>query len=157
MTRASNLLLLYASTSGRTRVLFKDLAIHSVTSINTLLIELGPEPPILPITPIKVAVFGSPTYGQGELHYRWQEHLPAVMDALAGIQTVGVIGIGDSRYHARTYCRSLEIFSEALGRGPMSKATCHLLSLDVRMFRTWKQQSLPWIDRLLAAALEEDG
>lgn len=147
MTPVQDLLLIYASTSGRTRALFRELAAHAGT--RATVVELGPEPPVLPPAPVNVVVFGSPTYGRGELHHRWQEHLSSVLEGLQDVRVTGVIGIGDSRYHARTYCGSLELFREVLDQRMARDAKRHTLCLDVQTSRTWKQQAQVWMDSLL--------
>ena len=55
--------------------------------------------------------FGSPTYGMGDLDYRWQKflhHLPA--GTLAG-RTVALFVLGDQVYHGDTFAGSLRAFS----------------------------------------------
>ena len=147
MTRVQDLLLIYASTSGRTRTLFRELAAH--TGPRVALLELGPEPPVLPAVPVNTVIFGSPTYGRGELHHRWAEHLPSVLEGLRHVRTVGVIGIGDSRYHAHTYCGSLKPFSVAVKQGMAREVSCQTLCLDVRAFPLWPQQTQKWLASLL--------
>jgi flavodoxin len=147
MTPVHDLLLVYASTSGRTRALFRALAAQA--GPRAALLELGPEPPVLPAEPVNTVIFGSPTYGRGDLHHRWTEHLPAVLKGLRHVRTAGVIGIGDSRYHARTYCGSLKPFSAAVKQDMAQEVACQTLYLDVRAFPLWPQQTQRWMASFL--------
>ncbi len=64
----------------------------------------------------EVLILGTPTYGMGDLDYRWVKFLEqAPPDAFAG-KTVALFALGDQVYHGDTFAGSLKKFASYLRR-----------------------------------------
>lgn len=115
MNRSAQALILYASTSGSTGLVVEAmLARLSVPSIAVNLKAFDDANAELPAGPFPLVIAGTPTYGEGDWHYHWQQHFVRVRPVLGSAAQILLFALGDARGHASTFGGGLGVLHRAV-------------------------------------------
>ena len=90
----------------------------------------------LPQEETALYICGTPTYGEGDMHFLWHEFVRSVACQMDRSLPVLLFGLGDRRFHAKTYCMGVQRLEESLGRHlGRSFMPEQILRLDYRLDR----------------------
>jgi len=103
----------YASISGSTakvsQLIAESLNVDEAHVHNLMDVSLNNT-----IRDYELVIFGSPTYGKGELHYLWQEEFLETHDELLKGKPYALFALGDKKYHTKTFAGALEKLKESI-------------------------------------------
>ncbi|MEQ8667905.1 MAG: flavodoxin domain-containing protein [Pirellulales bacterium] len=103
----SDVLIIYASISGRTRRIVVELSKKfSPLSVDSINLREGINHSLLGY---KLLVFGSPTYGIGEWHHLWDKWSARIesFDIEWPQQPVAFFALGDAKHHPESFARAI--------------------------------------------------
>jgi flavodoxin len=154
--------LFFASTSGKTRTVF-DFVVSRLTKHQCICHELGDTAPSALFADL--VILGTPSYGKGDWHQRWEENA-WLLDQIQS--PVALVGLGDERFHGKTFGGGLHRLTQEVQQRNLhilgehwrpvrcsSRTTCteeywNGLMLDLRLERTtWRDTCSLWLERVM--------
>lgn len=115
---SEDVLLLYASTSGSTRMLCESLVAHfSPERVKAVSLHEVTYPWSLPSA--RLLVLTSPTYGTGDPHQQWMEKGEDIISLLPPGQQVAILVIGDARGHRSSFAGSLRCLADLVRKADL--------------------------------------
>lgn len=164
-----DVVVLYASISGRTRKVVEEL-VKEFCPLSAVGYDLRDG--FVDIEKSKLVVFGSPTYGVGECHHLWEKHFARFTELEFdwSSQPVAVFALGDVKHHPKSFARAIvqlrdsvrQLNAELIGEVPVdetyNQVSCKPLLTDgkfpglvldqVKQCRLGSQRIQKWVIQL---------
>jgi flavodoxin len=169
-------LILYASTSGSTRLLVSEMLNRLGPKLSEAY-DLGDDAPPPPLADRGLVVLATPTYGIGDCHSSWRARGADVLSDLPRGATVALLCLADARGHAKSFAGGLDALERLVApRSPRLVGHVHAAAYDFeaspalrrhlfsglvveyrRDRREATRRALEWLDDCLAGAPREPG
>jgi len=103
MSSYSNCIVLYATTTGRTKLLSEKIKAVVENNIEHVTCANASELSLNEALNFDLILAGSPTTGEGDIHKNWKSMAEFITEEKYGSHDVSIFAMGDQRHHGKTF------------------------------------------------------